>query len=177
MEFHHAPQGFWKLKENHKKFFDWLWKEFGYVSFEDWYKITTEDVEMHGGSALVNMYNGSVVNALLSLYPEYDWKIWEFVNVKSPLGFWDRHNQRKYFDWLGHKSMEDWYNISHNQVIQFGGRGLLDIYNRSPMKAIVLLPSIYSFITESFDHVPLGVFEKFQPYGSGYRGSNALNWQ
>jgi len=46
-KFNHVPNGFWKEKRNHRKFFDWVGKQLGFKSFEDWYNITHEDINKH----------------------------------------------------------------------------------------------------------------------------------
>jgi hypothetical protein len=37
-----TPQLFWESIENQKKFMDWVGKQKGFTSNEDWYKITQE---------------------------------------------------------------------------------------------------------------------------------------
>src|SRR5271170_6889183 len=86
----------WKEITNQRKFFDWVGKQLGYKSFEDWYNITFEDINKHGGSGLLHYYIDSPVNALLSIYPDFDWIIWKFHQV--PRGCWkDKKNHRKFF--------------------------------------------------------------------------------
>src|SRR5205823_4894798 len=76
------PRGFWKVKENHKKFFDSLGTKLGYKSMEDWYKVTQEDIHKHGGRGglLCIYYNGSPSLALESIYPEHNWELERFKN-------------------------------------------------------------------------------------------------
>ena len=52
---------------------------------------------------------------LCSLYPEYDWLPWKFVNC--PRNVWTvEKNQRKFMEWAGNelkiKEMGDWYKVS-----------------------------------------------------------------
>jgi len=70
------------------------------------------------------------VNALLSVYPEFNWIVWKFNTV--PQGFWSDRNKRRFFDWLrkelGLESFEDWYNITHKDINKLGGSKLLYYY-------------------------------------------------
>src|SRR5271170_4757712 len=107
-------KGLWKELQHQRLCFDIVGKQLKLKSFDDWYNITQEDINQHGGRKVLSCYNGSPVNALLSIYPDFDWIIWKFKCV--PQGFWkDKMNQKKFFDWvgkkLGIKSFEDWYNI------------------------------------------------------------------
>ena len=35
--------GWWNVYENQKEYIEWLGKELGYTTMEDWYKIISED--------------------------------------------------------------------------------------------------------------------------------------
>src|SRR5690349_13949990 len=39
MKLQKIPLRFWKNKENHTIFFDWLHKELGHLSMDDWYNV------------------------------------------------------------------------------------------------------------------------------------------
>lgn len=68
--------------------------------YEDWYKISTEDIIKHGGVGLLKIYSGSLTKLLASIFPSVDWKLWQFNKV--PNGFWNELvNQKKFVDWLG----------------------------------------------------------------------------
>ncbi len=36
--------GFWKQKTTQLKYFEWLFKEFEFQSYDDWYSITAQDI-------------------------------------------------------------------------------------------------------------------------------------
>ena len=55
-KFSNSPKGFWKKKENQKKFFDWLGKELGYKTLDDWYNITTSTIDKHGGGSMLDSF-------------------------------------------------------------------------------------------------------------------------
>ncbi len=45
---------------------------------KDWYNVTIKQVAKYGGCGLLNRYNGSLLQALRVLYPEYSWLPWSF---------------------------------------------------------------------------------------------------
>jgi hypothetical protein len=76
-------------------------------------RLKFQDIEKFGGSAiLVKHYNNSPTQMLSTLYPEYDWLPWKFV--QCPRNFWsDKKNHRKFLDWASEqlkiKDKNDWY--------------------------------------------------------------------
>src|SRR5690242_16983025 len=123
---------FWKDQNNHRKFFDWLGKKLHVKTMEDWYHIGKKDVcDNGGGKLLTHHYNSSHMTALENIYHEHNWIPWKFT--KSPHGFWnDKNNHLKFFDWLGKelgfKTMDDWYQLSQENVVENGGGGFLYLY-------------------------------------------------
>ncbi len=43
-KFDTVPLGFWKHKDNHRKYFDWVSKQLNIKSAQDWYKVTRKDI-------------------------------------------------------------------------------------------------------------------------------------
>ena len=115
-----TPKGFWKVKENMKKFFDWAHTQLEYECMDDWYGVTQEELHKLGGVGLLANYNGSPSAALQAAYPEHKWDLTRFINKPSLLlnnsnklfmrdsniekkgtGFWDnRDNQATFFEWI-----------------------------------------------------------------------------
>jgi hypothetical protein len=67
------PSGFWDSQNNRRHFIDWLGKELGFKSMDDWYKITHDTIEQNGGALLLNKCGGSRLGLLQSVYPEHAW--------------------------------------------------------------------------------------------------------
>lgn len=59
---HHVPRGFWQHSSNHKLFLEWLAGHLNIKTPEDWYQITTSQVQSNGGTSLLNLYEG--INSL-----------------------------------------------------------------------------------------------------------------
>jgi len=100
---------------------------------------------------LLNYYNGSRINALVALYPEIKENLLQFKEWwKFP------ENQRNYLDTFAKSQKfnpldaENWYSVTHIEIIRAGGRGLLNYYNRSHIKALVQLYPELMLKTENF---------------------------
>jgi hypothetical protein len=70
--------------------------------------------------------------ALQALFPDrqYEWQ------DTKPRGHWtDLHNQKLFFDKLGHKlnikKLEDWYRVPSSTVLREGGSFITKYYNSS----------------------------------------------
>ena len=152
------PRGYWKKKENHKKYIEWLGKKLGYTTMEHWYKISTKDFKNNYGNRLLTYYNHSYVKLVTSMYPEYNWIIWKFKVV--PNSYWqNKENHTKYMDWLGKKlgytTKDDWYNISVvKDITDNDGGGLLKYYNHSYVKLVTSMYPEYNWIIWKFKVVP-----------------------
>ena len=112
--FNAVHRGYWTL-QNQRLFFDDLGKKISVQRWEDWYQLKTKDVEEHGGSGFLNFqYQGSTIRALMTVYPEYDWKIWMFP-TKPNFFFEDRSNVLEVVDYLKKKfsinDLDDWYQV------------------------------------------------------------------
>src|SRR5690348_16261120 len=67
---------------------------------------------------------------------------------------------RKYFDGLGvtlgYKNMEDWYNVTPEDISKAGGQGIIStFYNNSPGKALHILYPEHKWQLWKFSKVPL----------------------
>jgi hypothetical protein len=60
------PLGYWKNKENQKKFFDELAIKWNIQKTDDWNKVTKEMATKEGGHFIGNYYNGSVQQGTMS---------------------------------------------------------------------------------------------------------------
>lgn len=137
---------------------------------EDWYRVKTTDVYKHGGKKLLQHYyddtlykvqriNGINKQALMYWYPELPLVPWMFEQRVKP-GFWNnRDNHLRFFEWtgvqLGYKCLEDWYNVTPDDIYEFGGGALLDnYYSDSPMKALVSVYKEHNWIMWKFKHLP-----------------------
>jgi len=158
-----APKNFWKSPLNRQRYKDWLQKELGYSSNEDWYKITQLIINENYGGGLLKIYKGSPFIFMKNLVPKYDWKAWKFSHVSAE--YWNSKDNRKiYFQWLGkelgYKRYDDWYKISQDLISKnFGGGLLTSRYSASPIKAIKDLMPEFNWLDWKFIVVPQSFWE------------------
>ena len=80
-----------------------------------------KDIKQNHGGILIQYYNNSHKNLLLSIYSNYNWLPWKFEH--TPKGYWnDVNNIKEYMNWLSHKlnikTMEDWYKVTSEVIIK-----------------------------------------------------------
>eukprot|EP01114_Cavostelium_apophysatum_P017176 TRINITY_DN5039_c0_g1_i2.p1 TRINITY_DN5039_c0_g1~~TRINITY_DN5039_c0_g1_i2.p1 ORF type:complete len:696 (+),score=154.40 TRINITY_DN5039_c0_g1_i2:15-2102(+) len=131
--------GVWKDHQDRRDFFDRMASRLSVKKWEDWYDVTGTDFAKHGGGSLLKYFNNQLSRAVMSTYPEHDWKGYKFHRI--PLNYWnDKENQRSFFADLGKKlnfqRWEDWYQISKQEIVEFGGASLLSHYGRSLIAAV-----------------------------------------
>eukprot|EP01114_Cavostelium_apophysatum_P009868 TRINITY_DN23180_c0_g1_i1.p1 TRINITY_DN23180_c0_g1~~TRINITY_DN23180_c0_g1_i1.p1 ORF type:complete len:370 (+),score=65.36 TRINITY_DN23180_c0_g1_i1:1430-2539(+) len=125
----------------HRLIFNQLGEHLGVKTLSDWYQVKQTNTSEFGIQRLLqDHYRGFLPTALMNVYPEFRWKIWQFVQL--PLNFWkDKENQKAYFDQLQRewniKYWEEWYEIRIADVKGLGGGGLLVRHHRdSLLKAL-----------------------------------------
>lgn len=127
-----VPAGFWSQLQNQRNFFDWFANELSFESMDKWYDVEKDAVKKPGGTTVIEThYQDSLINALTTIYPEYEWHLWRFKTV--PQNFWhDVKNVREFFNWMYTKfelkSLDDWYGVSVKEVELYGGKYFLSIY-------------------------------------------------
>jgi hypothetical protein len=174
------------MRPNGRKYADWLFTELGfdtqnmlgllfegdnYNELNNLYDITGDMIcSNYGDSVLTNIYNGSPIDFITSVYPEYEWVEWKFNRPRQ--GYWDNEKNHNIFaSWLGkqlgYTKPEDWYKISIQQFVDHGGDGLLSkFYNNSPIKFVnCIVKTIYpdyEWIEWKFNRVRKGYWENVE---------------
>lgn len=146
---------YYKLLDNHYTVMKYLESKLNISSEDGWYNISAKDVIPYGGSTLVyKHYNGSIYNMIQALYPNYHFKFWKFTY--SPRIWQDIIRQREFTDNMfkesGYTNKEDWYLITRNDIIYYGGSQLLHLYGQSPSKIILSLYPEYNLNRSEFFH-------------------------
>ena len=84
---------FWENLENQRDFFDWMALKCGFKTMDDWYNVTIEEVNEHGGSRLLNHYfHGSTFKAVQAIYPKHNWMPWKFKTSQAHI--WSKTNSK-----------------------------------------------------------------------------------
>ncbi len=72
--FRTVPQGYWKSDDNRKIYLKWLGKQLGFRKYDDWYRLTKDDITRHHGEGVFIMYyRGSRMEVLKDLKPNHKW--------------------------------------------------------------------------------------------------------
>ena len=152
----------WKNKDgtpnmvNQRIFAQYLGEKLGYRKMEDWYDINVPEIKIHGGIAILRLYDESPSKFVIAIFPKYNWIEWKFENIRK--GLWsDENNHKKYALWLEKKmeytKKDDWYNITKKDFQNNKGGGLLKIYNTSPSKFVMIMFPKHNWIQWKFKHV------------------------
>lgn len=159
-------RGTWDKIENHKIFTDWLFEKLEYTCEEDCYKLTKKIfVDNHGHGLLKNKYNSSPYILLNSLYPNYNWLPWLFI--QTPDFIWEDFKYHKiYAKWLeeilGYTKLEDWYGISLDDFRNNKGYGLLNgYYDSSFRKFLKKIYPEYEWLEWRFTQTTKCYFDNF----------------
>ena len=122
--------------------------------WEDWYRISTDDLTKRSGKGLLDMYGGSLCKILKSVYPDREWKHWKFEGTPLEV-FKDEKVQREFMEELAKNchitNPEDWYQVKAARFREIkGGSTLLKVFNGSPTEAITLILKEFSFDPRGF---------------------------
>jgi hypothetical protein len=98
---------------------------------EDWYSITRKAILNAGESSFISKRGNWMRKSLNIIYPYHYWMPWRLGKV--PPNFWqDIQHQRGFFDWLGQQlrfsSLNDWYNVNVESLVEYGGSGIVSCY-------------------------------------------------
>ncbi len=174
------------LESKNRSLLDSLSNELQITNFGNWYEIRTSQLVKptnHLPTASKNEGNDLYIPSLRccsfpspfispdrdvfyklrttleTLYPEFDWHPWQFIDPSFalPNGYWDNlSTQRKYFDYLsnslGIQSLQDWYSITLSQIDRRGRNLLKKRYNDSLARALKEIYPHYDWKPWLFQH-------------------------
>eukprot|EP01114_Cavostelium_apophysatum_P002651 TRINITY_DN1234_c0_g1_i1.p1 TRINITY_DN1234_c0_g1~~TRINITY_DN1234_c0_g1_i1.p1 ORF type:complete len:573 (+),score=74.65 TRINITY_DN1234_c0_g1_i1:104-1822(+) len=133
----------WTDKRVQKAFILELERKLNIERPEDWYKFRRQDVDHNGGMSLMRRHYKSLIDFLRTLRPDYSWDPLKFEH--KPSRFWySETNRRRLFDEIGKKigikQLEDWYNVTTQDITRHGGDSVLwDHYKGSFKDALAAL--------------------------------------
>ena len=97
------PHNSWKDNTNLTSYIEQLKHHLQIDAFEDWYRVSANQVYKYGGGNLIEQ-NGGLFQVLRKLYPEHDWKMEKFVdNSKKTTQRWLKIAVRQMFTEEGKK--------------------------------------------------------------------------
>ncbi len=156
-----AGRNYWQSANNRRKYAIWLGKELGYEKMEDWYNFNRSDATTSGrrGHGIFNYYNGSPIQFVIDIFPEYEWLEWKFNFV--PQGYWKNiNNLKKYAIWLGkelgYNKREDWYKLTLKDIRAGCGCGAEKRFKSSTALFVMKVFPEFNWLEWKFKRVPLG---------------------
>lgn len=122
------PRQYWLEKRHRREYLDSIASQVGVKEPSDWMDVSCGKVRLLGGGGLLNVFNGSLQEALKDAYPEAE-EAWTARKVHGQ-GYWDSiENQRAFVksleQKLGLQTPSDWKKVTQKDVIHLGGRSLL----------------------------------------------------
>ena len=132
--------GYWKKKENVKKFMIELGKNYNLSTPEDWNSITKYHILSQGGSSLLLHYSMFKLKCIACPEVEIKFSNHPKNNYKSP-GYWNNiENVLQFLDKLkidlNLKTPENWNKITQQQIHFYGGGSLLSTYSVFEIKCL-----------------------------------------
>lgn len=134
-----VPKNYWVSLDNQRYFIETEANIRGWKTKEDYYKFTGKIIAELGAFGAIKKYQESVFLMLQTLYPDYKWLAWKFVQVPTSFSWKKQENVRLYCDWLyselGYNSIDDWYNLTQDEIKANSGAGLV-FHISSPSKIL-----------------------------------------
>lgn len=159
--FESRPRWAWKAPGVLTDFFEWIRKDvFKKESLEFFYTVKYAELTQRlrekkvPMTVIQNYCSGSMVAALKEAYPNHPWQEWRFG--KAPKGFWaSLDNRKRFFAWLtlqlGISNLEEWYDVTHIQLLEFGGNSVLQShYNSSLADALLEIYPEHQWDVDNF---------------------------
>jgi very-short-patch-repair endonuclease len=111
-KFIQTSKHYWENIDNHKKYAEWLGKELGYTEPEHWYNISGASIKNNYGGTVINYYNGSPSQFIITIFNHYDWDEKKFCKYKTEIKLYEQI-LKKYTS-LIRQFKQDWCkNIFH----------------------------------------------------------------
>ena len=130
------------ILSSHRMIMEKIFIKLNLKTKKDWEKITKSKFISKGGEKILNFYQNDVQKMFSSIYPNEDWNFdvsnWAMDSFQS-IDF-QRNFMEKLFLKLNLKSIEDWNSVSKEDLIENGGKRLLNHYKNDMKK---LLSSLF----------------------------------
>lgn len=154
-EFYWTKSEFKAIREKHRTMLDTLVFPFSTSTIDEIYQFDfSSPMSRDVGKILQQYYNGQLINAVLSIYKHFDFKIWKFKHLPSS-ALTDARFHRFFFESIAQdlklKNWTDWYSVNIQDIIARGGETLLHRYYYSPIAALSTLFPEYSWEFSKFN--------------------------
>ena len=131
------PIGYWENEKNIQIFLNELKEKLNLKTPENWNEITAKQIQIHGGSSLLNIYSLYEIKCLGC--PEG--KKNKLFSPLKPSGYWDKKENIQNFliqlsNKLNLKNFKDWNQLTQKQIKNHGGGSLLSNYSLYDLKCL-----------------------------------------
>lgn len=158
--FAHVPSNYFDNVENIRRYLDWLKAEVGVTSDAD---LKTQQFVEHRGKGLLNKFKGSTASLLKFLKRSDSAEVASSSSSSGkPKNYWaSMENQRAFMDELGKElgiqegDRAAWYNVTWQQVMDRGGRGILQRYKGSLAALLQAVYTDYEWTPWNFTRTPV----------------------
>ncbi|KYQ99801.1 hypothetical protein DLAC_03749 [Tieghemostelium lacteum] len=121
-----------KSDDNYDQYYKYLAHKLKIKMPSDWYKVKRKDFISHYGQKVLDEYGGDHIRAIVSHFPQENWKLWKFPTVQKSFWF-NRDNQHQYIEWLVKvlkkgEEKEEWHYLSQRNFRENYGSYFLDTY-------------------------------------------------
>src|SRR5690606_14444884 len=114
-----GSKALWTSISNQRKFFQHIADQLNINDTEGWHSVKQEDVIKLGGKFITKYRRPSLGMALKASFPNVNWDIWKFEDVKRVSPRW--HDHRTYLDWYaelhGLVVPEGWYSVDLYKIL------------------------------------------------------------
>eukprot|EP01114_Cavostelium_apophysatum_P017651 TRINITY_DN5299_c0_g1_i1.p1 TRINITY_DN5299_c0_g1~~TRINITY_DN5299_c0_g1_i1.p1 ORF type:complete len:540 (-),score=100.78 TRINITY_DN5299_c0_g1_i1:292-1911(-) len=148
-KFENVPKRTWKDLQTHRELIEDIGKKLNIQRWDDWYSVTSKDIEEFGGTKILKFYGYSPSRLLSTVLYEFPWKMHRFDNI--PRGHWNsRDKERQFFNELAAaqqvnwKSPADWRRVSLALVAKHGGKGIIQKYGNLSEALRTIYPELPS---------------------------------
>jgi len=154
----------WEVPQNQRSYLDFVGKELGVNTIEDWYNIHVEDLQKKGG-VLLPVFGNNLMWMLKGVYTDHTWINWKFTKLQRPP--WQvGESQEGYLNLLGKelgvKKMDDWYKITAESIKRKGGHSILSKFGGSGSKMLQAVFSTHKWLPWKFAKLPVGWIDKIE---------------
>jgi hypothetical protein len=155
------PGGYWNDRNAQRAALEKIGNQLGVQQLDDWYTVNGAIVHKQL-NFIQNHYNGSIHQALKTLYPQHNWDAKKFKTL--PRGYWkDESVQREALERYGAEhgvtELDDWYSVNSTAVtteLSF----IQSNYNSSLYNALKTLYPEHSWDPLRFQNIPHGYWKK-----------------
>eukprot|EP01114_Cavostelium_apophysatum_P020383 TRINITY_DN6813_c0_g1_i1.p1 TRINITY_DN6813_c0_g1~~TRINITY_DN6813_c0_g1_i1.p1 ORF type:complete len:852 (-),score=159.44 TRINITY_DN6813_c0_g1_i1:14-2569(-) len=129
--FVHVPKKYWSEIQNQRAFLTYVGNSLKLENLSDWTSVSLSTIREHGGSRLLEIYNGSLIECLRTVFPSEKWSPLSFS--RAPKSYWNdfEHLQTFLNDFAAKNNVldsADWTKVTTADLKHAGGITVIKKY-------------------------------------------------